>query len=280
MNLYQQIKRQTRALRNQLSPQFNKLAQELGLLPTTRDYTRFIILGRSRSGSNLLRGLLNSHSQVITFEEMFKDPEKIGWGLEGYPVDSSTQARFKNETLDFIQQDLFQKMPAHIKAVGFKIFYYHAHDTSLAPVWGYLQADTSLHVLHIKRRNILKTHLSKKRAELTNSWINLTGEKQKPVSVELDIDECRQAFEQTRAWEDQYDHFFINHPSLEVIYEDLAAEHQAIMTEVQQFLGLDYEALEPQTYKQAHQKLEQAISNYDELKSAFDSGPWSEFFNE
>lgn len=280
MNLYRQLKRQTKALKDQFSPSITKLAQELGLRPTTRDYTRFIILGRSRSGSNLLRGLLNSHSQVVTFEELFKDPENIGWGLDGYPVDNRTLERFANHTLEFIEQDLFTKMPVHIKAVGFKIFYYHAHSTSLAPVWEYLQADTRVHVLHIKRRNILKTHLSKKRAELTDSWINLTGEKQKPVSVKLDIEECRQAFEQTRAWEEKYDQFFVQHPTMEIVYEDLAQAYSTVMGEVQRFLGLDIEELQPQTYKQAHQLLSEAISNYGELKSAFQDSPWSGYFTE
>jgi hypothetical protein len=228
----------------------------------------------------MLRGLLNTHSQIITFEEMFKDPETIGWGLEGYPQDRRTRQRFKNEPLAFIQQDLFKKMPTRIKAVGFKIFYYHAHDTPLEPVWAYLKADRELHVLHIKRRNILKTHLSKKRAEKTDAWINLTGEKPRPVSVELDIDECRVAFEQTRAWEMEYDRFFEDHPRMEIIYEDLARDYATVVGNVQQFLGVDPEPLEPQTYKQSHQQLTDAISNYAELKSAFQGSPWEQFFSE
>lgn len=280
MNFYRRIIRQTKTLKDQLSPPFNKIARGLGLQPTSRDYTRFIILGRSRSGSNLLRGLLNSHSQIIAFEEMFKDPQAIGWGLEGYPQDSRTLERFRNDTLDFIKQDLFTNMPVQVRAVGFKIFYYHAYGTDLEPVWEYLKTDTDVHVLHIKRKNILKTHLSKKRAELTDSWINLTGEKQRPVSIELDVKSCREDFEQTRAWEEEYDRLFASHPLLEVAYEELARDHTAVMDRVQQFLSVDHEKLEPQTYKQSHQKLADAISNFDELKSAFQGSRWEPFFSE
>src|SRR3989304_6361608 len=164
-------------------------ARDLGLLPGHTDYTRFIILGRSRSGSNLLRGLLNGHSQAIVFEEMFKDPGKIGWGLDGYPEGGRALERFQKDVLHFLERDVYRKMPLDIKAVGFKIFYYHATGTSLEPVWTYLREHREVHVLHIKRRNILKTHLSRKRAALTDAWINLSGQSQTQPVVSLDYEE-------------------------------------------------------------------------------------------
>lgn len=56
-----------------------RMALDRGLLGGRSDYFRFIILGRGRSGSNFLRGLLNSHRQIITFGELFRFPESIGW---------------------------------------------------------------------------------------------------------------------------------------------------------------------------------------------------------
>ena len=188
-------------MRTALSVQLKNRFRDLGLLPGHDDYTRFIILGRSRSGSNLLRGLLNRHSQAIVFEEMFKDPAQIGWGLEGYPEGGRVLKRFQTNVLRFLEKDVFRVMPLEIKAVGFKIFYYHAVGTSLEPVWDYLKSHTEMHVLHIKRRNILKTHLSRKRAVLTDQWIDLSGEAVEQPVVTLDYQECLQDFEQTRGWE-------------------------------------------------------------------------------
>jgi hypothetical protein len=54
------------------------LYQALGSAYLHRDYTRFIILGRSRSGSNYLRGLLNSHRRIVAFGELFRSDEAIG----------------------------------------------------------------------------------------------------------------------------------------------------------------------------------------------------------
>ena len=260
--------------------QIKKSARDLGLLPGHTDYTRFIILGRSRSGSNLLRSLLAAHSQVIVFEEMFKDPNKINWGLDGYPEGGYAFRRFQDDVVGFLKKDVFRVMPPEIKAVGFKIFYYHAFGTSLEAVWDYLKSHREVHVLHIKRRNILKTHLSRKRAMLTDQWINLSGEAVEQPVVALDYQECRLDFEQTRAWEESHDLFFNDHPLLEVVYEDLARSPGEVMAGVQGFLGLDAEPVQPQTHQQSRHKLSEAIANYAELKERFKGSPWEAFFRE
>jgi LPS sulfotransferase NodH len=278
--MFHNLRKRAVELKDNWSPQIKNIARDLGLLEGHQNYTKFIILGRSRSGSNLLRGLLNAHSQIITFEEMFKDVQNIGWGQPGYPQDGRTLQRFQDNTLSFIEKDLFRKMPSTIQAVGFKIFYYHAYGTPLEVVWDYLKTHTEIRVLHIKRKNILETHFSKKKAELTNSWINLTGEKEKAPAIPLDFEECRQDFEQTRQWENTFDQFFQHHACMEIIYEELAADYAPIMQHVQKFLGVNPEPVQPQTHKQASYRLAETITNYAELKQQFLGTPWEQFFTE
>jgi len=242
--------------------------------------TRFIILGRSRTGSNLLRGLLNAHSRVTVFEEVFKNENLIHWGLPGYDQRKEILAKFQNDPCCFLETVIFGDQPVRISAVGFKLFYYHAQSGKLQPIWPYLREHTEIKVLHIKRQNILRTHLSRKKAELTDRWINLSGEPQETGPVELSYEECLADFEQTRAWENEYTDFFSRHPQLEVIYERLAADHQGVMSEVFDFLGLPPEPVAPQTYRQAIQPLSMAISNYTELKERFTGTPWEAFFEE
>ena len=50
-------------------------------LPGHSDYERFIVLGIARTGSTLLVELLNAHSQVMAFGELFRSPEAIGWDV-------------------------------------------------------------------------------------------------------------------------------------------------------------------------------------------------------
>lgn len=243
-------------------------------------YQKFIILGRSRSGSNYLRGLLNSHSQVHVFGEIFQNKDQVGWAMADYPQDERTLNEFRNQPLEFLDKRVFHKYPRHIRAVGFKIFYYHARDDRWLPVWEYLRSLEGLKVIHIKRKNILETHLSRQRAILTDRWFNLTGEKEQAPSVKLDYEECLNDFEQTRRMETETANFFMDHPVLNVYYEELSRETEHIMNDVMDFLNVQREVLKTETYKQSSQPLSSAIENYAELKSRFQNTPWIDFFSD
>jgi hypothetical protein len=84
----------------------------------------------------------------------------------------------------------------------------------------------------------------------------------------------------TRKWEVEYDQFFNDHPKLDVLYEDLAQDYEREMARIQAFLGVDYQAVKPSTFKQSDQPLSKQIANYFELKKRFIDTPWAEFFEE
>lgn len=261
-------------------PYLQNYALQAGLLPGNTGYTRFIVLGRSRVGSNFLRGLLNSHSQIRVFGEIFQNKESIGWAMPGYRQSARDTRLFLEQPVDFLEKKVFHQFPPQIAAVGFKLFYYHARDAQWAPVWQHLQRDEALKVIHIKRRNILKTHLSRQRAMQTDNWVDTSGERKRSAPLTLSYEECLQDFEQTRRWEEENDDFFAAHDLLEVIYEDLAADYAAAMQRVQHFLGVSPEAPAPETYKQSRASLSQAIANYDTLKAEFAGTPWLSFFTD
>ncbi len=256
------------------------LALDLGVKSGHTDYTKFIVLGRSRVGSNLLRSLLNDHPAIEAFGEVFRSPDSLDWDHIGHLQSEKLLPLFQNDPVAFLQTKLFRKYPAATAAVGFKIFYYHAEEGNWTAVWPYLEQMGDLRVIHLKRRNILKTHLSRKRAELTDSWVNTSGQKEKPVAVTLDYAECLADFERTRAYEEAFDTRFANHPHIEVIYEELARDYDGQMKRIQEFLSVPYAPVAPSIYKQSRQPLAEAISNYAALKAQFQGTPWAEFFQE
>jgi LPS sulfotransferase NodH len=256
------------------------IAQELGLQAAGTEYTRFIILGRSRVGSNLLRSLLNAHSQIEAYGELFRSRESLDFDHLHSLQAADVLPLFQQQPVEFIQTKIFRSYPARLKAIGFKMFYYHATEGSWEPVWPWLEAQTELRVLHIKRRNILKTHLSREKAQVTNSWVNQTGQAEKPVSIPLDYEALKADFEQTRAYEDEFDGRFAHHPLHELIYEELAADYAGAMGPVQAFLGVEPEPVAPSIYKQSSQPLSEAITNYDELKARFRGTEWELFFED
>lgn len=258
--------------------QLKNMALHKGLLKGHTDYTRFIVLGRSRVGSNFLRGLLNSHKGITVFGELFQNYETIAWALPGYGQAAAMLNQYQQNPAQFLEEEVFHPFPPEITAVGFKLFYYHAQDDSRQSLWPYLQQQTDIKIIHIKRRNILKTHLSRQRAEQTDRWFNLSGEREAQKPLTLDYQSCLDDFGQTRRWEAEFDQFFANHDVLELIYEELARDSAGQMAQVQAFLGVTPQPLAPETYKQSHKPLSEAIANYDTLKAQFAGTEWASFF--
>lgn len=267
------------ALKNAWSPYMKKLVFDFGLNGHSA-YTKFIILGRSRVGSNFLRGLLNAHPQIAAYGEIFRDVKAMDWDHLGYFQSPKMMTMLQNEPVKFLEEKVFGKYPRSTAAVGFKIFYYHARNGGEAPVWSFLRNMKDLRVIHLKRRNILKTHLSRQKAAVTDSWVNTSRSKGTQPAIQLDYAACLEDFSRTRAWEEEYDRLFADHAKIEVVYEELAGNYQAEMTRLQEFLGVNIETVAPATYRQSSQPLAQAIANYAELKEQFAGTPWAEFFTD
>ena len=268
-----------RAARELLSPRIKKQVLDLGIYGRS-DYTRFLILGRSRVGSNLLRGLLNAHPQVATFGEIFRDRTSIDWDHMGYFVSKRVRSLLQHDPVKFLDLKVLGRYPSFIRAVGFKLFYYHAKTDNAASVWPYLEGRHDLKIVHLKRRNVLHTHLSRKRAALTNRWVNTSGQSEAMEPIRLDYDECVNDFMQTRAWEEEYDRYFADHPLLEVQDERLSADYRSEMRRIERFLDVSPRPLDPSTFRQTGQRLSAAIANYAELRERFTGTMWEEFFSE
>jgi LPS sulfotransferase NodH len=258
-------------------------ALECGLWGGHSHYQRFILLAEARSGSNLLRGLLNSHGQIIVYGELFRFNDAIGWefpDLDRYRQTPRTIALSQRDPPRFLQRDVFAKYPREIAAVGFKLFYYHAQSDSRETVWTFLKEQKNIAVIHIKRSNSLRAFLSLKKAFATNRWTSTWGPDEDNVSIPLDYGECLERFVWAKEIKEQYDTYFSGHPMLEVNYEQLCEDTDGQCRRIQEFLGVDYRPLRPSTYKQAQLPLSKAISNYFELKAGFARTPWESFFDE
>jgi LPS sulfotransferase NodH len=262
-----------------LSMPMRKRMLDLGLFGHSR-YTPFVVLGRSRVGSNLLRSLLNANPQVVAFGEVFRDAADLDWDHVGYFQAPSVPALVQRDPVQFVEKQLLGRYPSSVRAVGFKLFYYHAREGAQAGIWPWLLERRSIRVIHLKRTNLLQTHVSRKRAALTGRWVNTSGEPDAAVTLRLDYDEVLADFQQTRAWETECDRGFASHPLLHIHYEDLAADFRSEARRLETFLGVDPHVVQPSTFQQSAQPLALTVSNYDELKARFAGSPWIGFFTE
>lgn len=256
-----------------------KRALDFGLFGHSR-YTPFIVLGRSRVGSNLLRGLLNTHPQIVAFGEVFRDITNLDWDHIGYFQTRSVTELAQRDPARFLETRLLGRYPTSVRAVGFKLFYYHARDGAQAGVWPWLLQRRDIRVIHLKRDNLLATHVSRKRAALTGRWVKTSAEEDRPLTLSLDYHEVLSDFEQTRAWETEADRAFSSHPVLQVRYEDLAADFHSAVLRLESFLGVETRHVQPSTLRQTTRPLSEMVSNYQELKARFAGTPWISLFTE
>jgi LPS sulfotransferase NodH len=273
--------------RDYLNFHLELLATDLDLFNSHLDYSKFIILGQGRSGSNMLIGLLNSHSQVVSYGELFLSAERINWGFpkhDQYLYSQKILSLRNNNSEKFLKKHIFKRYPTPISAVGFKLFYSHAKGDASETVWNFLKNRQDIKIIHIKRNNFLKSFLSYQKALITDEWLVISqkgiSNQPKDMKIYLDAQDCLDHFNYMQNSMLEYDLFFEQHQKIDVTYEALSTDYPSVMRQVQDFLKVDQETLEPNTVKQSSLSLSESITNYFELKEQFQNTLWSVFFED
>lgn len=258
------------------------------VLPGTRDYTRFIMLGWYRTGSNWLVSSLNSHPNTVAFSELFF-PSKIFWAnaVYGSSIEAPALLSERARPTQFLRTRVWRAYPPTMRAVGFKIFYpqiEHEMFPGLSPI---LLNDQSLRVIHLRRDNLLRVLVSDTIGRKTGVMLQ-TGPKAATNArpqIELSRAECEQFFTDLDAKAERYSDLLehkraLGHHVLELRYELLVSDYHAQMEQVQKFLGLPVRELRSPLIKQNPRPLSQIITNFDQLQAHFANTRWASFFAE
>jgi LPS sulfotransferase NodH len=255
-------------------------ALELRSMAGTTDYRRFVIVGIARTGSTMLTSMLNTHRQALVFGEIFRRPDVIGWDVQPYSSLTTERllALYRSEPCAFLDTAVFRRWPRARRAIGFKIFYYHARTAPYSMVWDYLARNRDILVIHIKRRNILAQYLSLQLAHMTEVWAITQPGRPETQPLRLEVEACRKHFEWVRSLEIEADSFFANHRMLGIEYEALIADQVRQLSLVQSFLGLEKRRLSVRTQRQRTIPLPRSIANFDELEREFRGTEWAPFF--
>lgn len=222
-----------------------------------KKYNKFIVITRSRTGSNLLISFLNSHPNIMAKGELFR--------------------RLEGLTSKKLWDKIFINKPKKMKYIGFKIFYYHPLDCNDKAVWDFIKKDQNIRLIHLTRQNMLKTIVSREIADKTNTWSNKSRNniQIKDKQVEIDIDYCLNELEITHQFENKTRNEFNREFFMEITYEDLIRDNQKIMNEVFDFLDIEETKVKSSYKKQNKEKLEDLIINYKELYNALKRTKWS-----
>ncbi len=229
--------------------------------------TQFVIVGLSRSGSNLLAAMLDSHPGIICHHELFNTGE------------IHRSLRYKGTGLSFgsvSERDadpwaFAARVYGHTdgaRAVGFKLL-----SRQNTPLLLSLLRDRGVRKIILRRRQWLEQFVSQRLAEHTNVWSSMPRDGTVPVPagppprVHVDTPELlrfirkREVFYRMVALATRHP----QQPVLWTAYEDLG--NPEAMTRLLEFLGVDPSAdLQVRTRKQATTSLAERIENYAELQ--------------
>ena len=245
--------------------------------------TRFILLASGRTGSNFLASLLNSHPRARCFGEIFNPSavDRIPWKCAGYETTPELLRLRDDDPVTLLERVIFSNHPSGVRACGFKMFYYHARTPPWDAIWPYLRDDRSLEVIHLRRRNELRKHVSEEVARMTGRWhIAHDADAHRDISLKLDIGRCMRAMDLFPEQERQALAALGSHQTIDIYYEDLLKHEATRMVEVQRFLGLDDRRLHAETKKQIRQPLSDLISNYDQVREALAGTRWNMFLDD
>ena len=243
---------------------------------------RAIILTTQRTGSTFLVDCLQSHPEINCITELL-----VGAQLE--PPAMFRSSRTLTKASRFIMGGgwwptrAIQRFSTSTgKPVSiFKLMYNQA---SNRPTLNYLTRDKGIHVLHLRRNNLLKMHVSqllmpKKRNAI---WEPHTTEPLPPVKTRVEPAVALEQMRKARARYQEFDERFAQHRRLPLVYEDLIENQRLRPSEgrrICDFFGVDDHPMQSRFIKLNPESLEAMVTNYDELASVIAKTEFAELLN-
>jgi LPS sulfotransferase NodH len=222
---------------------------------------RFAIVGNARTGSNYLLDGLKSSPAVRMYHEIF-----------------ASHNREIGKDFEKILSTLYQYESQLTRVVGFKLFYNHLTDEE----WQRLVACKDLKVLHLTRRNRLRTVISLEIAFKTGRWTKSgSSSSLSEKRVTLDPQRLLSQLEHIEDGEAATRARFCDRPILEIVYEDMVQSPREVFASVGAYLGVnDMEPGKIRLKRQNPERLTQLIVNYDEIEAVLKETRFAEYLGD
>jgi hypothetical protein len=211
-----------------------------------RSYERFALVGHARTGSNYVRSGLVTSRAIRMYDELF-----------------ASHSRTHGETFEQVMATTRGRQPRSVRLVGFKLFYYHLSQQE----WDEFAREPLRGIVHLTRRNRLRTVVSLAIATKTDRWTGTSGH----ISVAdkrliLDVSSLPRKLDEIEQGEASARERLAGANVLEVVYEDVIADPEPEFARIGRFLGAD--DIDPSRIalpRQNPEPLRELIANYDEV---------------
>jgi LPS sulfotransferase NodH len=231
--------------------------------------TTFIILCAARTGSTMLRQLLDSHPEVCCYGEIMASAVTPDHWESAARIRRKVLERYPQGPRQFLRE--FGTDPAECKAVGFKIKYEELVRADYAWLLDWLTDHREVRVIHLRRENRLKRLISEMIATRVHGVFNVQSERDLPAAakVRLTAAECLDDFARTEAREASFRESFRDHAMLETTYEAVVGNRDGVRERMAHFLGVAPAHLTTPTLKINADDVRQVLENYEILADAF-----------
>ena len=238
-------------------------------------YTRFFITCAARTGSTMLRYLLDGHPEICCHGEVFVRKgllrfifkNRRSFGLS--PGYTSYERAFQQTSLsDFLSTELFSDSKNHKKAVGFKFKTDEFFDPGYIEIADYLKLHTEMKVIHLRRKDLLAQYVSylfvQKKLNPTVSFD--PNSERSTKQIRLDRKLLYKYFALITEREIKIEQALHNHQMHRVWYEDLIGDREFFLGEIFDFLGVQ-KMITPSTTQKLIVNYQDHITNLEEVYS-------------
>ncbi len=220
--------------------------------------TRFVIFAQGRTGTWLLRQLLNMHPQIVCDKEILM-PRRLSpyLFLEGRSRQERSVYGFHAQISQLLQ----------------------THHISPAAFLRQLDED-GWRIIYLRRQNILRQSISSMIAERRRLWHTANPADLPDQRFQIDLDELMAWLERRQHYHSLESQSLQGLPHLSLVYEKNLlpnSQHQTTMNQVFAFLNLQPVAVEAQLKRLSGDNLSDSVANYQELVNRVITSPYQEY---
>lgn len=266
-----------------------------------RERTKFIILSRYRSGSNLLKESLNNIDDVVVYDEAFNlvnlvedpetylDPEYVSRVLKHPPERKLAAAGFKlmygqafPEELDqsYWGENINEKIIDRIKGIISWLRDRNLPMNTFEHLIDQIVKDKEIRIIHLVRKNQLESYISNRLAVQEDNWKGSKYTIENLGNLEVDPVELLKYFIKGKTYYSFYNEIFKGHKMLEVHYEEFSSGYPKSMKRILNYLDIRSRVKLSGTplQKQNVYRPEMLVKNYNELYAYFKGSEWEDYF--
>lgn len=232
---------------------------------------RFAVLSNARSGSNMLKSLLDKHPRVKCLGEIFNPV--YGAGYVNW-VNRSALRRFigrylRNHCVESYLDSLVQGQTGgkSLQAHGFKVMY--PGQFYRCSIFPYYWQEREFKIIRLTRRNLLRRYLSGRIAERENVW-SAQAHRGEQLTIRIDLEDLRRSIKRMETINQNTDALAWEFPNIMIDYERLVADRTTVMKTIFEFIGVnpaEVEDMNSSTARQNPGKLHALIENFDEVRA-------------